>query len=188
MGIFKKIITKFYGLRMKISRLTGLGIHINTNPKPVTPAESFYSLHAKANNGELVSFENFRGKKILLVNLASQCGYTPQYNELEQLHRFNKDKITVLGFPSNDFGGQEPGTDEEIENFCKVNFGVTFQLFHKDHVSGAGKQPVYQWLCNAGKNGWNNQEPAWNFFKYLVDEHGNLNKVFSSSVSPLEII
>ena len=94
----------------------------------------------------------------------------------------------MIGFPSNDFGGQEPGTDEEIENFCKVNFGVTFPLFHKDHVKGNNKQPVYQWLCNADKNGWNSEEPSWNFYKYLVDENGNLEKIYSSSVSPLEII
>jgi glutathione peroxidase len=188
MGILKKIITKFYGLRMKISKLTGMGIDISTNNKKIKSPESFYSLEAKANNGEVVGFEKFRGKKVLLVNLASQCGYTPQYNELEELYQLHKNKITVLGFPSNDFGGQEPGTDEEIEQFCKVNFGVTFPLFHKDHVTGNDKQPVYQWLCNADKNGWNNEEPFWNFYKYLVDEQGNLDKIFSSSVSPLTII
>ena len=99
-----------------------------------------------------------------------------------QLH---KDKIIILGFPSDDFGGQEPGSDDEIAEFCKINFGVTFQLFHKDHVKGFEKQPVYQWLCNAAKNGWNNDEPTWNFCKYLVDEQGELTHFFSSSVSPL---
>lgn len=165
-----------------------MGIDISTNNKKTDPPESFYSLVAKTNNGEEVNFENFRGKKVLIVNLASQCGFTPQYNELEELHQIHKEKVAVLGFPSNDFGGQEPGTDEEIENFCKVNFGVTFPLFHKDHVRGKNKQPVYQWLSSADKNGWNNEEPSWNFSKYLVDENGNLDKVFSSSVSPLGII
>ena len=188
MGILKKIITKLYGLRMKISKLTGAGISISSNYTKIKPPETFYDLSAKSNNGEIVSFEKFRGKKILLVNLASQCGYTPQYNELEELHLLYKDNITVLGFPSNDFGGQEPGTDEEIQNFCKVNFGVTFPLFHKDHVTGITKQLVYQWLCNADKNGWNNEEPSWNFYKYLVDEKGNLDKIFSSAVSPMEIM
>jgi len=187
MGILKKVISKSYGLRMKIAKLTGMGIDINTNHKTAIPPESFYSLEAKGNNGEVVSFEKFRGKKVLLVNLASKCGFTPQYNELEELHRLHKDKIIVLGFPSNDFGGQEPGTDEEIEKFCKVNFGVSFPLFNKDHVKGKEKQPVYQWLCNADKNGWNNEEPSWNFYKYLVDEQGNLSKIFSSSVSPMEV-
>jgi glutathione peroxidase len=145
-------------------------------------------MEAKANNGEVINFEKFRGKKILLVNLASQCGYTPQYNALEELYKLHKNKIVVLGFPSNDFGEQEPGTDKEIENFCKVNFGVSFPLFQKDCVKGNDKQLVYQWLCTADKNGWNNKEPSWNFCKYLVDEHGNLDKIFSSSISPLEII
>lgn len=188
MGILKNIITKLYGLRMKLSKLTGMGIDISTNNKKIDPPESFYNLEAKGNNGQVVNFESFKGKKVLLVNLASQCGFTPQYNELEELHNIHKENIAVLGFPSNDFGGQEPGTDEEIENFCKVNFGVTFPLFHKDHVRGKDKQAVYQWLSNAGKNGWNNEEPSWNFYKYLVDENGNLAKIFSSSVSPMEII
>lgn len=187
MGIIKNIATKFYGFRMKVSKLTGMGIAITSNTKKIKPPESFYSLSAKTNNGELMNFEKFSGKKVLLVNLASQCGYTPQYKQLEELHQLYKNEIAVLGFPSNDFGGQEPGTDEEIENFCKVNFGVTFPLFHKDHVIGDNKQPVYQWLCNANKNGWNNEEPSWNFYKYLVDEQGNLEKIYSSSVSPLEI-
>jgi Glutathione peroxidase len=188
MSIIKKIITRLYDLRMKLSKLTGLGININSNNKGIVPAESFYNLEATTNSGEVISFEKFRSKKVLLVNLASQCGYTPQYNELEELYQLHKNKMIVLGFPSNDFGGQEPGTDKEIENFCKVNFGVTFPLFHKDHVKGVGKQPVYRWLSDANKNGWNSEEPSWNFYKYLVDEHGNLDKVFSSSVSPLEII
>ena len=188
MGILKKIITKFYDFRMKLSKVTGIGIGISTNSKKIKPPESFYSLQAKATNGEIVRFERFKGKKVLIVNLASKCGFTPQYNELEELHQLHKDQIEVIGFPSNDFAGQEPGTDEEIENFCKVNFGVTFPLFHKDHVKGKNKQPVYQWLCDADKNGWNSKEPAWNFYKYLIDENGDLDKIFSSSVSPLEII
>ena len=188
MNILKKIITKFYRLRMMFSKLTGAGISISSNDKMIKPPKSFYGLEAKANKGEIISFEKFRGKKVLLVNLASQCGYTPQYNELEELYQHNKNILTILGFPSNDFGGQEPGTDEEIESFCKVNFGVTFLLFHKDHVAGNSKQPIYQWLTNADKNGWNNEEPSWNFYKYLVNEEGNLDKIFSSSVSPMEII
>ncbi len=188
MGIIRNIIKKLYRFRMKVSKLTGIGINVKLNDEKISPAQSFYGLKAKATNGEEVEFEKFRGKKILLVNLASQCGFTPQYNQLEELFQNAKNKITILGFPSNDFGGQEPGTNEEIEQFCKVNFGVTFPLFQKDHVKGIDKQPVYQWLCEASKNGWNNEEPSWNFCKYLIDEKGNLEKIFSSSVSPLEII
>ena len=188
MGILKKIVTILYSMRMKFSKLTGLGISKRANKKQTMAPVNFYSLQAKTSRGEIVSFEEFRGKKTLLVNLASQCGFTPQYNELEELNQAHKDDLIILGFPSNDFGAQEPGTDEEIEQFCKVNFGVTFPLFQKDHVKGVNKQPVYQWLCDAAKNGWNNEEPSWNFCKYLIDEQGNLEKIFSSSVSPLEII
>ncbi len=188
MGILNKIITNSYSIRMKFSKLTGLGISKRTNKKQTLAPVNFYSLQAKTSSGEVVSLEKFRGQKTLIVNLASQCGFTPQYNQLEELYQLDKNKITILGFPSNDFGGQEPGTDEEIEQFCKVNFGVTFPLFKKDHVKGIDKQPVYQWLSDASKNGWNKEEPSWNFCKYLIDEQGNLEKIFSSSVSPLEIM
>lgn len=186
MSLIKKLISSTYPLRMKISKLTGKGINIAENKSNKKAPVNFYSLKATANTGEEIQFEKYRGKKVLLVNLASQCGYTPQYAELEKLHQQNKN-IIILGFPSNNFGAQEPGTDDEIAEFCKVNFGVTFPLFKKDDVKGNNKQPVYQWLCDENKNGWNNEVPQWNFYKYLVDENGNLSKVFSSSVSPLDI-
>ena len=186
MSLIKKIISFSYHLRMKISKLTGFGIKIEKNKLNKNANASFYSLQATTNTSKEIQFEKYRNKKILLVNLASQCGYTPQYAELEQLHQQNKN-IIILGFPSNNFGAQEPGSDEEIAAFCKVNYGVTFQLFKKDDVTGKNKQPVYQWLSDETKNGWNNEEPKWNFYKYLVDENGNLLNVFSSSVSPLDI-
>ena len=188
MGILKSVITKSYNFRMGLSKLTGAGISIKSNKRKMKPLISFYSLVAQANSGENISFEKYRGKKILVVNLASKCSYTPQYEELEKLHQLHKENLTVLGFPANDFGKQEPGTDEEIATFCKVNFGVTFQLFKKGKVRGKNKQPVYQWLTDAGKNGWNDDEPSWNFYKYLIDEEGNLDKILSSSVSPLTIL
>ena len=159
-------------------------MNVLSNEKKITPIQSFYSLSAKANNGEIISFDRFRNKKVLLVNLASKCGYTPQYNELEELHQQYKSKLSVIGFPSNDFGGQEPGNDKEIEEFCRINFGVSFPLFHKDHVKGEDKQPVYEWLTDPEKNGWNEKEPSWNFCKYLVNEDGRLVNVFSPAVSP----
>ena len=118
---------------MQISKHTGIKISIMENTNNVQAPVNFYSLQAIANTGETIQFEKFRGKKILIVNLASQCGYTPQYAELEQLHQQNKN-IVILGFPSNNFGAQEPGTDEEIAEFCRVNYGVTFPLFKKDDV------------------------------------------------------
>lgn len=188
MGILRRIVHAFYPLRMKLSKLTGLGITVNENKKMKTPPVSFYSLSATSNSGTEISFEQFRGKKVLIVNLASQCGFTPQYEELEKLHEEQGDQLTVLGFPSNDFGEQEPGSDDDIAQFCKINFDVTFPLFHKDHVKDDNIQPVYQWLTDPLKNGWNSDQPRWNFYKYLVNEQGELIKLFSSSVSPKEVI
>lgn len=186
MSLLSKIITASYSLRMKISRRTGLGIKTENNMSNKNAPANFYSLKAITNSGEEIEFEKYRGKKVLLVNVASQCGFTPQYAELERLHMQRKD-LVILGFPSNNFGAQEPGSDEEIAEFCNVNYGVTFQLFKKDEVKGNNKQPVYQWLSDETKNGWNNKEPEWNFYKYLVSENGDLLNVFSSSVSPLDI-
>ncbi len=187
MNLLRKIINATYPFRMKISKLTGMGINKYENIKGVNAPESFYSLKAISNNGEEISFEKYKGKKVLIVNLASQCGYTPQYAELERLHQQNKD-LVVLGFPANNFGAQEPGSDQEIAEFCRLNFGVTFSLFTKNDVKGIDKQEVYQWLTDKNKNGWNDEEPKWNFYKYLIDENGNLLKVFSSSVKPADVL
>ena len=125
-------------------------------------------------------------REVLIVNLASQCGFTPQYKELENLYQQNY--IVILGFPSNNFGGQEPGSDEEIAKFCKINYGVTFPVFKKNDVKGNTKQSVYKWLTNKNKNGWNDMEPKWNFYKFLIDENGRLAKIFSSSNAPSDIL
>ena len=185
MSILKKIIAGLYNLRMSLSKNTGLGISVLSNRANVRPIESFYSLSAIANNGEQIDFAKYSGKKVLVVNVASECGYTPQYKELEILQERWMDNLIILGFPSNDFHGQEPGSDEAIASFCAINFGITFQLFTKGIVSGEIKQPVFEWLSNPSKNGWNSKEPSWNFCKYLVDKDGTLLEFYSSSVSPL---
>ena len=187
MGIIKNIINRSYPFRMRFSKFTGVGISSAKNENNILPIASFYELEATANNGEIISFQKYAGKKVLLVNLASKCGYTPQYEELERLHQQYKNDVTILGFPSNDFGGQEPGSDEDISQFCKINFGVTFQLFKKSSVTGQEKQPIYNWLSDKKKNGWNNKQPDWNFFKYLIDEKGHLDSLYSSAISPLSI-
>lgn len=187
MPFIKKLIASTYSLRMKISKFSGLGINILENKKDIKAPVSFYSLKAISNNGEKISFEKYRRKKVIIVNLASQCGYTPQYAELEKLHQQDKN-LVILGFPSNNFGAQEPGNDEEIEQFCKINYGVSFPFFKKNDVVGKSLQEVYQWLSDKGKNGWNSTAPKWNFYKYLVDEDGNLKKIFSSSVAPRDMI
>lgn len=186
MPVINKLITSLYPLRMKIAKFTGMGIHISENKNSIKAPENFYSLKAVLNNGEEISLEKYKGGKILIVNLASQCGYTPQYKELEDLHQKNEGLI-ILGFPANDFGAQEPGDDKEIAAFCQLNYGVTFPIFKKNNVKGNSKQPIYQWLADKTKNGWNDKEPQWNFYKYLIDEKGNLSKLFSSSVSPSNI-
>lgn len=183
MSLLKSIISSTYSFRMKFSNMTGLGIQVSENKNQVKPTADFYSLKAYNNAGDEIDFKTYRGRKIMIVNLASQCGYTPQYTELESLFQQNEHLI-ILGFPANNFGQQEPGTDHEIAEFCKLNFGVTFPLFKKNDVKGNNKQPVYEWLTNKKKNGWNDIEPQWNFYKYLIDENGMLIKVASSSVSP----
>ncbi len=152
----------------------------------VTAPVSFYSLGAVLNNGDTLSFAGFKGKKILLVNTASDCGYTAQYGALQQLAEQYQDRLVVLGFPANDFKEQEKGSDAEIESFCRLNYGVTFPLVKKSIVvKKEGQHPVYRWLTDSTQNGWNSKAPSWNFAKYLVNEEGMLTHYFGSSVSPL---
>ena len=123
---------------------------------------------------------------MLLVNTASNCGYTNQYDELQELYKRFENKLVILGFPANDFKEQEKGSDEEIAQFCKVNFGVTFPLMKKSSVvKNTDQNDVFKWLTDAAKNGWNSQQPSWNFSKYLVNENGVLTNYFDPSVSPL---
>ncbi len=148
--------------------------------------KSFYTLSAKDINGKIINFSKFKGKKLLIVNVASKCGYTSQYKDLQELHRKYNDKITILAFPSNNFGFQEPGSNDQIEEFCDSNFGIEFQLFEKSDVRGKNSNDVYKWLSSVESNGWNDKSPRWNFFKYLIDENGNLSSIYSSNVNPLD--
>ena len=132
--------------------------------------------------------DQFRGKKILLVNVASRCGFTPQYNNLQYLHEQYNNRVVILGFPSNDFLWQEPGTNSEIRKFCQLNYGVTFQMFEKIHVKGRKQHPIYNWLTDSNLNGWNEVEPSWNFFKYLINEQGKLIKYYKSGVDPTDTL
>ena len=154
---------------------------------PQQPPESFYTLNATTINGQPFEFSTLKGKKVLLVNTASDCGYTAQYEELQQLFARFGDKLMIVGIPSNEFKQQEQGTETEIESFCKRNYGVTFVLLQKSTVKKtSGQSSIYQWLTDPQKNGWNKQEPVWNFSKYLVDEEGRLTHYMDPSVSPLD--
>lgn len=182
----QKVLKAVYPALMWWTKLTGKNTKKMDNTKDKQPVTSFYDLKTTANNGSVIDFTSFKGKKVLLVNTASNCGYTNQYDDLEKLYKENKDKLVVIGFPANDFKEQEKGTDEEIAEFCRVNFGVTFPLAKKSTVvKSAGQNPVFQWLTDSAKNGWCNQEPAWNFSKYLINENGVLIDYFGPSVSPV---
>ncbi|MEN8249883.1 MAG: glutathione peroxidase [Bacteroidota bacterium] len=155
----------------------------DTDVKP--PEGSIYDFKMVSIGGDTIDLSIYKGKKLLIVNTASECGYTPQYKDLQKLHKQYGDKITILGFPANNFGGQEPGTDEEIASFCELNYGVTFQMFSKISVKGDDMHSLYQWLSDANKNGWNNEAPNWNFCKYLVNEKGELLKFYASGINPM---
>ncbi len=143
---------------------------------------NFYGLKAVSIEGEEISLEKFKGKKTLVVNLASQCGKTYQYEQLQELYEHQR--INILGFPCNDFGGQEPGSEEEIVSFCTKNYGVTFPLFKKMSLETDNLNPVYNFLSNKDLNGWNTELPSWNFCKYLIDENGTLINFFGSGIEP----
>lgn len=153
---------------------------------PVTPPVDFYTLSFKTITGETFKFDKLKGKKVLIVNTASKCGYTPQFEDLEQMSQQYKDKLVILGFPSNDFGAQDPGSNEQIKEFCEMNYGVTFMMMEKSSVKGAAKNNVYKWLSDKAKNGWNTTEPSWNFGKYLIDEKGKLLGFYPSKVKPMD--
>ena len=146
---------------------------------------SFYDLKATSIEGKQINFSQFKGKKVLIVNTASSCGYTYQYEGLQKLHDIYGDDVAILGFPANDFLYQERGSDADIADFCEKNYGVTFQLFSKITTRGKNQSPVYTWLTNKDLNGWNEKKPTWNFCKYLINEEGDLVAFFDKSVKPL---
>lgn len=151
------------------------------------PAVTFHSLSAQDIHGAPYPFEQLKGRKVMVVNTASECGYTPQYKQLQELHEAYGGKgLVIIGFPCNQFGGQEPGSAEQIEAFCQKNYGVTFPLMSKVDVKGGSQHPVYRWLTSKAENGVMDSAVKWNFHKYLVDEQGRLVMSLESGVSPLD--
>lgn len=187
MTIRQRIMKTIYPVIMWVSKLTGGRARALANDNNKSqPAQSIYDLHVTLNNGQDLQLASLKGKKILIVNTASNCGYTHQYEALQELSAKYMHQLEVIGFPANDFKEQEKGSDEEIASFCKVNYGVTFPLARKSTVvPGADQHPVFYWLTHAAANGWNNQAPVWNFSKYLIAEDGRLLGYFDPGVSPL---
>ncbi len=171
---------------MRAGKISGRSPDMQSNPAAIEPPVSFYSLGMLANDGSRIPFSAFKGKKVMLVNTASECGYTAQYAELQLLYEQFQDRLVILGFPSNDFGEQERGNDVDIANFCRLNYGISFPLAKKSSVvKGPVQHKVFEWLTHKKENGWNEQAPVWNFSKYLVDEHGSLIHYFKPSISPM---
>ncbi len=186
MTIKQRILKLVYPFFMLISGKRSGKEMIRTNPGRTKSLQSFYKLNAVMINDVVLDFESLRSKKILIVNTASDCGYTRQYEDLQKLFLSRKDALIILGFPSNDFKDQESGSDEDIARFCKINYGVTFPLMKKAVViKGKNQNKVFEWLSNSDRNGWNDNGPVWNFTKFLINEKGELTHYFHPSVSPL---
>jgi glutathione peroxidase len=146
---------------------------------------TLYSVKIKSISGTEINLETYKGKKILFVNVASECGFTPQYEGLQELYKLYKERLIVIGVPSNQFGKQEPGTSNQIQSFCEINYGVTFLITEKVDVKGDNQHPLYAWLTKKDNNGVKNSAVKWNFQKYLVDENGVLIDYYFSITKPM---
>lgn len=169
---------------LKITLLMALFSFLG-NAQTVAPNESLYDIKVEGIEGKQLNLNQYKGKKILFVNVASKCGFTNQYDGLQELYSNYKDKLVVIGLPCNQFGGQEPGQESEIQSFCKLNYGVEFPMTEKIDVKGDNQHAIYQWLTQKEKNGKMNSSVKWNFQKYLVDEEGRLIDVFYSITKPM---
>ncbi|MEM5566382.1 glutathione peroxidase [Psychroserpens sp. AS72] len=155
-----------------------------SNSSETANYSSIYNIDINGLNGKPLSLSEFKGRYILFVNVASKCGFTPQYKGLQELSDTYKDKLVVIGVPCNQFGAQEPGTSKEIESFCEMNYGVTFPITEKVDVKGSNKHPLYEWLTQKNKNAVSNSKVKWNFQKYLVSPKGELIDYYYSITSP----
>jgi len=157
----------------------------HNNSEDSNQPTSVYDFEFTTLDGQKIVINEFKGRKILIVNTASECGYTPQYKELQELYDKYSSKVVVLGFPANNFGGQEPGSNQEIATFCEKNYGVKFPVMEKVSVVGADTHPLFQYLSDKSLNGVTDEKPTWNFCKYLINENGKIIKFFPSKVKPL---
>lgn len=153
----------------------------------ISQKKSFHDFSVTSIDGKTIDLSVYKGKKVLVVNTASKCGLTPQYSDLQALfEKYSNDDFVIIGFPANNFMNQEPGTDDEIREFCEVNYGVTFPMMSKISVKGDDKHPLYQWLTSEEENGVSSSEVTWNFQKYMIDENGKLVDYAEPKVSPLD--
>jgi glutathione peroxidase len=188
--MFQKKIKKMLFIILFIVAVVAAGVayylFTNGNVKVdmALKSDTLYGFEVKGLDGSSIDFAQFKGKKILVVNTASKCGFTPQYEGLERLYKRFSDKMVIVGFPSNDFLDQEPGKDAEIAAFCQRNYGVTFPMAAKIDVKGKRQAPIYQWLTNKSLNGVESSAVLWNFQKYLIDENGRLIKHFPPKTDP----
>lgn len=186
MSTRQNVLKSIYPILTGVTRLFGVNNKVVLPKSDASPVTSIYSIPFEMINGDTANLSIYKGKKIVIVNTASDCGYTGQYEELQKLYEQRKQEIVIVGFPANDFKQQEKGSNEEIASFCKKNYGVEFPLAMKTIVVKSAEQhPIFKWLSDASQNGWNNQAPSWNFSKYLIDESGNLIGYFDPGVSPL---
>lgn len=169
---------------LSVLMLASVFVFAKKTPHAATATKNIYNFSIKSINGETIDFSQYKGKKILIVNTASKCGFTPQYEGLEKLYQQYKDKLVIVGFPSADFADQEYHNDSDIFSFCKKNYGVTFPLTTRVDVKGDNTTPIYKYLCNKSENGVLDATISWNFNKFLIDENGKLLAHFDSKVKP----
>lgn len=186
MSIRQSILRTVYPALTGITKLFGVNNRVVTPEQISKPVTSIYDFEVELIDGDTISLAAYKGKKIIIVNTASDCGYTGQYEELQQLYASNKDSLVIIGFPANDFKQQEKGSNEEIATFCKKNYGVEFPIAVKSSVvKGDEQHPLFKWLSDPLKNGWNKEAPAWNFSKYVISEEGVLLGYVDPGISPL---
>ena len=186
MSTRQNMLKSFYPVLTSVTRFFGINSKTVLAKTQIAPATSIYAIPFELINGDTTDLSAYKGKKIVIVNTASDCGYTGQYEELQKLYEQKKNEIVIVGFPANDFKQQEKGSNEEIASFCKKNYGVEFPLAMKTTVvKSTDQHALFKWLSDAKQNGWNEQAPSWNFSKYVIDEQGKLLGYFDPGISPL---
>ena len=170
---------------LSISFAIAMLVISSPNQKKTLVIPNIYQFEVPSLSGGTIDFSRFKGKKILVVNTASKCGFTPQYAGLEELYKTYSDKLVIVGFPANNFGGQEPGPNSEIREFCTQNYGVTFPMAAKVSVKGDDIAPIFKWLTHKSENGVMDVDIKWNFTKFLLNENGQLIDAFGSKVTPM---